>query len=522
MPGVRDHEPVVIEQFEGWWKHGDPESAPSNHFTVADNVQYFHSGVETRDPLDKYQTTAVPLSKVMHIVNYTMQTGQSLLVLVEGGKIYHVVGPNTVYGPILTIPAMEDFGFVAYGGRAYITPFKTYVNPQGTNYELGLQNEFVYVYKGDGTQARKAGGVAPVGTVMVAANGVAGKTDTGLHLIAVLYETDTGFTTALGPAVFTQKTFTGVNKINMSNIPVSPNSYVKKRHLVSTKWISSFNGDQAGYQFFFIPGGNIDDNTSTTKTIEYFDSDLVGDASHFIDNFSEIPAGVNLSIYHSRMVIVGEYGTPETLTGLPAGITDNRSLARLSFPGEPESISKVTGLIIAPLDGNPLTNVQEIRDILYLFKKSRIYAYSDNFDVPSSWQEEALDQAGGTSVHGVVTILDSGGITADFLLIADQSGLILFNGTLARPELTWKIEDFWVGLDRNAFRYIKITADPISKRLWITLPPPYRHILLHGDFGNGMDAEKVRWARWIFDVEMSSICLLNTDKVILGAFVNVE
>jgi hypothetical protein len=194
----------------------------------------------------------------------------------------------------------------------------------------------------------------------------------------------------------------------------------------------------------------------------------------------------------------------------------------LSFPGEPESISKVTGLIIAPLDGNPLTNVQEIRDILYLFKKSRIYAYSDNFDVPSSWQEEALDQAGGTSVHGVVTILDAGGITADFLLIADQSGLILFNGTLARPELTWKIEDFWVGLDRNAFRYIKISADPISKRLWITLPPPYRHMLLHGDFGNGMDAEKVRWARWIFDVEMSSICLLDTNKVILGAFVNVE
>lgn len=522
MPGVRDHEPVVIEEFEGWWKHGDDESCPSNHFIVADNVQYIHSGVETRDPIDKYQTGGTPIYKVMQIANYTMQTGQSLLILVEGGKIYHMVGQNTVYGPILTIPAMEDFGFVAYGGRAYITPFKTFVNPQGLNYELGLPNEFVYVYKGDGTPARKAAGLPPVGTPMTAANGVAGKTDTGLHLIAVVYETDTGYTTALGPAVFTSFTFTGVNKINISNIPKSPDTFVKKRHLVSTKWIPEYNGDQNGYQFFFIPGGNIDDNTTTTKTVEFFDSDLLGDASHLIDNFSQIPAGVNLNIYHSRMVIVGEYGIPETLAGLPAGITDNRSLARLSFAGEPESISKVTGLIIAPLDGNPLTNVQEVRDILYLFKKSCIYAYSDNFDEPSTWQEQSSDESGGTSVHGVVTILDAGGMTADFLVIVDQSGIILFNGALARPELSWKIEDFWTSLDRNAFRYIRIVADPISKKLWVTLPPPNRHIMLHADFGNGMDAEKVRWARWIFDVEISTVTLLETKRVIIGAFIDVE
>ena len=44
--------------------------------------------------------------------------------------------------------------------------------------------------------------------------------------------------------------------------------------------------------------------------------------------------------------MVGEYGTTETLTGLPPGITDNRSIVRVSGPGEPESISKVDGLII--------------------------------------------------------------------------------------------------------------------------------------------------------------------------------
>ena len=28
MPGTRDHEALVIEDFQGWWQRGDPESAP--------------------------------------------------------------------------------------------------------------------------------------------------------------------------------------------------------------------------------------------------------------------------------------------------------------------------------------------------------------------------------------------------------------------------------------------------------------------------------------------------------------
>src|SRR5215471_13479106 len=380
MPGLRDHDPLVLEEFNGLWKRGDDESAPSDHFTKADNIQYSHSSFETRDGVNKYQTLAVPLTKIKRMYNYVMQNGQSLLVLTDGGKIYHCIGPNTMYGPILTIPAMDDFGMVAINGRAYITPFKYYTNSQGVNYELGIQNEFLYVYNGDGTNARKAAGPPPVGSALIANLGAAGLTDSGLHLIAVVYETDSGYLTALGPQVFASLDFSGSNKIDVSNIPVSPDAYVKKRRLVATKWIPEYNGDQTGYQFWFIPGGNIDDNTTTTKTVEFFDADLLDDASHLIDNFSEIPSCVNLNTYHSRLVLVGEYGTTETLKDLPPGITDNRSIARLSAAGEPESISKVDGLLIAPLDGNPLTNCQEFRDVLYLFKRTRTIAYSDNQD----------------------------------------------------------------------------------------------------------------------------------------------
>lgn len=522
MPGLRDHEPFVIEDFGGLWARGDAESAPSDHFTQADNIQYFNSGFETRDPVDAYGE--VSLGPVHRMYDYVMQSGQSLLALFDGGQIYHIIPGNAalsiatvLHGPILTIAAMEDFGFVAIAGRAYITPFKSYTNSKGVKYELGIQNEFLYVYKGDGTPARKAAGPAPTGGALGAANGVSGLTDTGMHLFAVVYETDTGYLTALGPQVFAQLDLTGVNKVNISNIPVSPNSYVKKRHIVATKWIPEYNGDQKGYQFFFVPNGNIDNNTATTKTIDFFDSDLISDASHLIDNFAEIPAGVSLNTYHSRLVLVGEYGTTETLTGLPEGITDNRSLARLSTPGEPESISKIDGLIIAPLDGNALTNVQEFRDVLYLFKKTRTFAYSDNSDEPSTWQEEVLDQGVGAPVHGIGTVLDSGGVNIDFLLIADCSGLMLFNGTYARPELSWKIEDFWESLEeQESFRLLQIVNDSLSKKIWITLSLTLRKIVLHADYGNGLDAKNIRWAKWIFDDEIHTICLMESNKLVIG------
>jgi hypothetical protein len=520
MPGVRDHDAIVIEAFNGLWDRGDKESAPSDHFIQADNVQYFNSGFETRYPIDKYQDAGVRKAKVLRIYNYVMQTGQTILALTEGGTIFHSINASTVYGPILTITGMTDFGFVAINGRAYITPFKTYVNAQGVNYQLGIKNEFLYVYKGDGTPARKAAGEPPTGDPLTAAAGGAGLTDFGTHLIAVVYETDTGYLTALGPEKFAEFEFPGDTEIIVSNIPVSPDSFVKKRHLVSTKWIPEYNGDQKGYQFFFIPEGNIDNNTDTTKTVHYFDADLLDDASHLIDNFSEIPSGVSLNTYHSRLVVVGEFGTDESLKDNPPDILDNRSLARVSFAGEPEAISKVDGLIIVPLDGNPLTNCQEFRDVLYLFKKSRTYAYTDNNDEPATWEDETLDQGIGAPVHGIATVLDSGGVNIDFLLVADWSGLMIFNGTYARPELSWKIEDFWMSLDRNNFHFMQVVNDSLSKKIWLTLPPPIQYVMLHADYGDGLDAKNIKWAKWLFEIKMSCCTLIETNKLILGAVAN--
>jgi hypothetical protein len=348
-------------------------------------------------------------------------------------------------------------------------------------------------------------GLPPItGAMTVENTNTDGFCDFGFHLIGVVYETDTGYLTAPGPEFFAGISFIDIKKASkVKNIPISPNSFVTKRHLVATKWIPEYNGDQKGYQFFFIPDGSIENNTDTEKEISFYDSDLVSDASHLIDNFSEIPAMVGLTTYHGRMVGYAEY--------------DNPSVARISAPGEPEAINQVDGLIIAPLDGNPLTNAQEFRDILYLFKKTRTLAYSDNNEEPAAWEVDVIDQAVGAPVHGVATVLDSGGVNVDFLLVADYSGLMVFNGTYARPELTWKIEDYWFALTRNDFRYIQVVNDSLSKKIWITLPPPIRHKMLFADYGNGLDAKNIRWSQWIFDAKIATATLIETNKLILGA-----
>jgi hypothetical protein len=626
----RDHEPIVLEEFNGLWKRGDEDSCPQEYFTDENNIQSIESGFETRDGLD----TLLAQGNVLRIYNYKLQTGESLIILDTNGDIYHAIPPwtsPTVHGPVLHVTGMTDFAFFAFAGRAYISPFGTFIDSDGKNYQKGLQNQVVYVYKGDGTAARAAAGNPPTlpgDTPMVAFNStidgkinqgihvfaatfsdgvgdstglgptilpviyapggkeaiinnipigplgitqrkiwatvaidpkdwnpdtttytyflvktvlnntdtattvsfadteltvpfvagalanptsgginaknsaVEGHSDLGLHIIGVVYETDTGFLTAPGPEVFAVQSFVNVNKaIDIANIPTSPDPFVIKRHLVSSRAITDYNGDDRGYQLYFIPDGTIENNADTTKTVSYYDLDLIEDASYLLDNFASIPAGAVLSSYNNRMI-------------LAATFTDI-SLAYLSAPGEPEAIDQVDGQIIVPLDGNPITNAQEFRDVLYLYKKTRTYMSTDNGDVPSTWAGPVpLDQGIGTSVYGIAQVLDSGGVNVEYLIVVYFGGIYIFNGVYTEIPLTWVIEDFWEAIDRNDFGNIQIMNDTLNKKLYITLPN--RQLLL-GQYDDGLTPKDIKWHPWSFDIETTTIALIQTDTLVIGS-----
>lgn len=624
---MRSHEPVTLEEFNGLWRRGDPESCPEDHFPDCENIIGLESAVETRPGLD----TLIAKGNIVRMYNYKMQNGESLLALDTNGDIYHSLldGSNTIYGPILHVDGMTDFAFYPFAGRAYISPFGTFVDGNGVKYQKGLENEFIYVYKGDGTSARKAAGSAPTNnddTPLVAYNSsidgridkgihifaasfsdgvgdstalgptvlpilyapgnkeaiienipiggvgitqrklwataaidpkdynpaalptffliktvndnttqdtivsfadtdlitpfaagalpnptsggitaentnIDGYCDLGLHVIAVVYETDTGFLTAPGPEVFAVQTFVNENRaITIKGIPVSPDSFVTKRHLVASKAIDLYNGNDRQFQLFFIPEGTIENNIDTEKTVSFFDFDLIEDASYLLDNFSEIPAGSSLAGYAGRMCIGATF--------------DDISLVHLSAPGEPEAVDQVDGHIIMTLDGLPVTNACEFRETLYTFKKTRTAAWNDNGDVPSTWKPIYLDQGIGTSVHGIAQVLDSGGVNVEYLLICYFGGLYRFNGLYEEIPLSWKIEDLWLEIDRNEHANIQIMNDSLGMNIYISLPDKK---LLWAQYENGLDAKNIKWWPMRFDIECSTIALIGTDTLAIGA-----
>src|SRR5678815_274518 len=142
---MRDHQPLTLDKFNGLWNQGDIEDTPMDHFSDCNNIKYVGgSSFTVRDGLGAHQSIATPISNVLRMYNYPTADRNTVLVLTSGGTIYHVVDAITMYGPILTIPSMTDFGFTPYAGRAYITPFTTEVIG-GLNRERGLQNEKLYV-----------------------------------------------------------------------------------------------------------------------------------------------------------------------------------------------------------------------------------------------------------------------------------------------------------------------------------------------------------------------------------------
>ena len=136
---MRDHNPLILEEFNGLFIRGDFDSVPADHFADCDNVQFIQGGFRTRDGLDTYFANNLGIYDVIRMYTFVQESGQSVLILDKYGDIYDVQG-STVLGPILSIPTMTDFGFVSMNGRAYLTP---------CNGVTGLQNEFIYVYEGD-------------------------------------------------------------------------------------------------------------------------------------------------------------------------------------------------------------------------------------------------------------------------------------------------------------------------------------------------------------------------------------
>ena len=499
---MRDHDPIAIEEFNGLWKRGDADSTPPDHFSEAVNIEYIESGFQTRQGIEPFYDPRESGTKLI-VRMYTFNTSDNdgLITLDTSGNFYHVIPEISSSTLILSVPTCDDFAMVYANDRAYISP-----------YNVGGSSFFVYVYNGDGTPARKIAGDPPVdadGALAAANSATAGNVEAGIHIFGVVYETDSGFLTQIGPDTLATVTADGTHKVDLSAIPVSPSGFVVSRQIVASKAIdpAEFTGDTRGYELFFVPDGEITDNTTTTLTVNFYDEELLDSAAYLLEVASEVINGNNIVWYHNRMVLLGTYQDPYII--------------RFSDPGEYETFNEVDGILSVQKDGLGLTNGIEYRDIFYAFKINETFAITDNGDVPSSWPIIVLDEGLGAGLHGVMFLDTRQGASIEYVCVHNYAGIYQFNGLFQKPEMSYKIRDLWLSYTnidngQEVARKCEFYMDAIRQRMFINIPS--QNTILFGDFSNGLTPEKIRWATWTYDIEPTTITIFSREcNLLIGS-----
>lgn len=468
-----DHEKVTIEKFMGLYDRGSDNSTPPDHASDCLNVRFVDNDVASRFGLS---SPSVTISSVRRIAVYK-RVGEAsrLLILDNAGNLYDSLNLIT---PILTIVGMVDFSATPFNSRIFVSPH------DGTE---GLPNEFVYIY--DGTSCRKAGGTAPSSSFTVATSASSGFVEAGIHIFALAYETASGYITQPGPAQYIVYAAPGGFKATVSGIPTGPAGTVGRR-ILATKVIPVYNGNQDISELFFVPGGRIPDNVTTTIDVSFFDQDLQQSAEYLKDIRVNIPAVLHLNSFKDRLVAANYDG--------------GNSVVLISRNQDPETFSELDNFVLVdPTESTGVKCSIEFRDSLYVFKSLRGYAISPLEGLePVDWPKPInIDRGAGTEVFGVSQILDAKGTNTDKFLLADKSGLLLFNGITEHPALTFKVENYWKRINNAAANQIQVLQDPTVNSIYVFLPlliDTKCGVILHGDYSLGMDPVNIKWTPWVF------------------------
>ena len=488
MPN-RNAEGIVLGDVNGLYNRSlFHDSIPTDHLAVADNIIYGESGWRTR-PGCRERFYVGTIRRFYHYNR--LNEVPRLLILNESNQLFD---STDLLRPILNLPSMPDFSVAQYYNNIFITPH---------NRNTGIEGESVYIY--DGTTCRKAGGTAPSGSMFAVESIESGHVEAGIHLFAVAFETASGYITKPGPALYPYYEASGTRKAYITSVPIGPPGTIARRILATKRipatGVGAYNGNQTGYEFFFVPTGRMAENAITDVHLDFYDADLLLSADYLFDLMDTIPAGVGLTTYQNSLIVWGEFNDPSTV--------------RVSKQNEPETFDAVEGLMtIAPNESGGVKNCIEFRDLLYMMKSYRTYAVSrdlTNPESPTFWRIISIDEGIGTECFGIGSILDVQGPNTDSFALVAFSGIYRFNGVYGQPEFSWKIDSLWHEIDRARFDEIQVYNDVVANLIYIFLPDS---TILVADYRNGFSHESIRWARWTFPWRITAISInVQPDKV---------
>lgn len=355
-----------------------------------------------------------------------------------------------------------------------------------------------------------------------------GKVERGYHIIAIAFETDSGFITRPGPATADDTNYAvflvtrAKRVLTISNIPTSAPAGVTKVHILASKAIvkNRYTGNPDEYELFFVPdtSGGIIPLGQSTAVINFFDADLVDSADFLKDNLSRIPAGVALlATSKGRLLIAGMNST--AVVGGNEDLANNTVIFG-SKGGEPEAFSGTDGFVIVKPGGDGIRNLAEYRTLIYAYKDTRTYVTQDNGGLLSEWEIDSVDDSIGAGPHSIALVQGSDSATEDILIVGGRAGILPFNGSYPDRPLTWKIQELWDQIIKeNEFEKVNIAVDPTSKIIYVGIPfstPDYEVCyLLYGDYSDGLTWEGIKWCPWILyrEVDQAPFPMMPTSLI---------
>lgn len=470
---------VPFAGFQGVWSRGNPDEVPFNHLVDGLNLRFNTlEGVFTREGSVKGSQFPFPindwfLSKRPNPIG--INTISDLIICDGAGKYYTLSNQSA----ILTVANGIALIGVNLFGRTYFCPIIS-----GYGGSNGL-----YLY--DGNQTRLAAGFGPSASPAMIAVGSAGNIPPGQRTIYCSFLTDTGFLTPPGASVVVNPS--SASQFALSQIPIG-DSHTVKRYLLST---------QAGGAIpYFIPqseGGIIGDNTTTTGTINFFDTDLINSADYLLNLLSTVQINnfaMGCIFFANRLVV-----WPGPVAG------GGGSTIAVSRIGDFESFDQTSCFInVNRDDGHSVLSAFVLNNVLYFCKDLGVYSTYDNGNDPNTWSVDIVDGSIAVPPKGIAYISSNQSPVAGAVIIADKSGITSFNGSFQRPELTWKVESIWRRINQAAWNTVNLTIDNRTHSIYAAIPldsaTKPSHIL-YGDFSMALeenllyvDPLKIKWDLW--------------------------
>jgi hypothetical protein len=492
---IETHEKNTISKFLGLYARGDSQNYPLGACIDVKNINFENgeakvrpgftqdllgtaAGTAGRDGIFMWEGRPAPFSPTLI---YFDATAGAVIEGNGGGALVAGIGDITA-----------RFRAVTLNGRLYFVVSS--IGPK----------DGLYVWDGLGT-CHLAMGLAPVGATLAGAVGAAGKVERGTYVFKVLYETDTGFITPPGDTQVAIVNTNGGFQINITGIPVGPPGTVK-RHIICSKGTLNYNGDTKNRTFYFVPGGTINDNVAVAVTVDFYNADLVNEASEYIDqlaswdsSWDDVQAPGGLTIYGKRLILY------------------KNCTIYVSKAGEPESFDTIDNLISVGRDlyDEPITAAAEYHNQLFIWTPTRTYATYDNGDIPANWEVRLVDNSQGAIDCGVASVFQRVGNVTDKLIVANINGLHKFTGVY-EDNLANNIIDKWItnlvlSYTSNAgggnpevyqtsghYSNTQLCVDSFEDRIYVRYVIGGIGGLLVCDYTEGMTEQTVKWSYWEF------------------------